>query len=51
MPTSMTNDLLIEVIQKIYHQGIKDGAGQTNDSKNEYFDIMARKIRNLFRQV
>ena len=47
MSNDMTNVLLIELIQKIYHQGSKDHGDQTNDSKEEYFDMMARRIQNL----
>ena len=47
MSNDMMNVLLIELIQKIYHQGSKDHDNQTNDSKEEYFDMMARRIQNL----
>lgn len=47
MSNAVTDLLLIELVQKIYHQGAKDHRNQTRDSKEEYFDMMARRIQNL----
>ena len=49
MSNAVTDLLLIELVQKIYHQGAKDHRNQmlTRDSREEYFDMMARKIQNL----